>query len=61
MLISYVFRGQEIDLDVTSKVEPYEWDFAGMTAEEYNALNVTAHEEEAIATCIGEALYDRAK
>lgn len=60
MLISHMFRGQEIDLDVTSKLEPYEWHFIGMTTDEYNALNVTAEEEEAIATLIGETLYDRA-
>lgn len=60
MLISYTFRGQEIDIDVTSKVEPYEWHFMGMTTDEYNALNVTAEEEEAIASTIGETLYDHA-
>lgn len=60
MLISYVFRGKEIDLDVTNRQEPYEWDFFGMTADEYNALNVTAAEEEAISVRIGDVLYDRA-
>jgi len=31
-----------------------------MTTEQYNALNVTADEEAAMAAAIGEALYDRA-
>ena len=60
MLISHTFRGQEIDIDVTSKLEPYEWHFFGMTTDEYNALAVTADEEVEIATLIGETLYDRA-
>ena len=60
MVISYVFRGSEVDIDVTSKLEPYEWGFMGLTTDEYNALNVTAEEEEAIAARIGDVLYDRA-
>lgn len=60
MLISYVFRGEEIDLDVTNRREPYDWHFFGMTADQYNALNVTGDEEEAISVYIGETLYDRA-
>lgn len=60
MLISYTFRGEEIDLDVTDRREPYEWHFFGLTAEQYNALDVTAEEEEAISVHIGEALYERA-
>ena len=60
MLISYVFRGEEIDLDVTDRREPYEWNFYGMTPEQYNALDVTGAEEEAISVRIGEVLYDRA-
>lgn len=60
MLIDYTFRGQEVGIDVTCKMEPYEWHFIGMTTDEYNALNVTAEEEEEIATLIGETLYYRA-
>lgn len=60
MLISYVFRREEVDIDVTDKREPYEWIFFGMTADQYNALNVTAEEEEAISVHIGEVLYDNA-
>lgn len=60
MLISYTFRGQEVDLDVTDRREPYEWHFFGMTADEYNALNVTGEEEEAISIRIGEVLLDQA-
>lgn len=60
MLISYVFRGEEIDLDVTCRQEPYEWKFCGMTADEYNALGVTADEEMAIAEHIGATLVERA-
>ena len=60
MLISHKFRGQEIDLDVTDRREPYEWHFFGMTVDEYNALNVTGAEEEAISVRIGEVLLDQA-
>lgn len=60
MLISYLFRGEEIDLDVTDRREPYEWNFFGMRPDQYNALNVTAEEEEAISVRIGEVLYDHA-
>ena len=60
MLISYAFRGEEVDLDVTNRREPYEWTIFGMTADQYNALNVTADEEEAISVHIGEVLYDQA-
>jgi hypothetical protein len=60
MLVSFNFRGEDVDLDVTSESEPYEWVICGMTTEQYNALNVTADEEAAMAAAIGEALYDRA-
>jgi hypothetical protein len=59
MLISYVFRGEAIDIDVT-RSEPYDWTFCGLTADEYNALNVTADEEEAIAARIEAVLHERA-
>lgn len=60
MLISYVFRGQEVDIDVLDKREPYEWTFYGIPVEDQNAMNITAEEEEAIAVRIGEVLYDQA-
>jgi hypothetical protein len=60
VLISYVFRGEEIDIDVTQRQEPYEWLFFGMTPDQYNGLNVTAEEEDAIAVHIGEVLLERA-
>lgn len=60
MLISYVFRGEEIDLDVTDRRWPYEWSFWDMTADQYNALAVTAAEEEAIAVHIDSVLHERA-
>lgn len=60
MLVRFKFRGEDVDLDVTSKLEPYEWGICGMTTEQYNALNVTAEEEAAMAAAIDEALYDRA-
>lgn len=60
MLISYVFRGDEIDIDVTDKSEPYEWNFYGMTTDQYNALNVTGEEEETISVRVGEVLLDQA-
>lgn len=60
MLISYVFRGQEVDIDVTDKREPYEWTFFGMTTDDYNALNVTGAEEEAISIRIGDVLMEQA-
>lgn len=60
MLISYVFRGEEVDIDVTDRREPYEWLFFGMSPEQYNALGVTGDEAEAISVRIGEVIYDQA-
>lgn len=60
MLISYVFRGEEVDIDVTDMREPYEWLFCGVKPEDHDALKVTSTEEEEINTRIHEVLYDRA-
>lgn len=60
MLISYVFRGEDVDIDVTDRSEPYEWLFYGKTIEEHDALKITPEEDAAIYLCIAEALYDRA-
>lgn len=60
MLISYVFRGEEVDLDVITRTDPIEFNIYGLTTEQYNALNVTAEEEMAICTHIAETLYDMA-
>ena len=60
MLISYVLRGEEVNIDVTDRREPYEWLIAGKTVDELNAMNITAEEEEAIGTAIHNALYDNA-
>jgi hypothetical protein len=58
MLISYVFRGEEVDIDVTDKREPYEWLFFGVTVDEHNALAITNEEEDAIFICINRALSE---
>jgi hypothetical protein len=60
MLISHKFRGEEVDIDVTSKVEPYEWLFYGKSLAEHDALKVTDAEEEEISQLIHNTLYDRA-
>lgn len=60
MLISYVFRGEEVDIDVTDRREPYEWLFYGKALEEHDALRITPEEEAAICLHIAETLYDRA-
>ncbi len=60
MLISYVFRGQEVDIDVTDKIEPYEWLFYGVKPEDHDALKITDAEEEAISNRIHEVLCDMA-
>ena len=60
MLISHKFRGEEVDIDVTRKVPPYEWLFYGKSPAECDALALTEAEEEEISQLIYNTLYDRA-
>jgi hypothetical protein len=60
VLISHTFRGEEVDIDVTDKREPYEWLFYGKTPAEHDALNVTDAEELEIYQLIHNSLYERA-
>lgn len=60
MILSHTFRGQEIDIDVTRKVEPYEWRVLGLTIEQENELRLTDAEEGEIYALISNALYEQA-
>lgn len=57
-LVSMTFRGEEIDVETNNAVT--EWHFYGMTAEQYNALNVTGEEEDAIQVRLMEVMHDDA-
>lgn len=57
-LVSIKFRGEDVDVETNNAVT--EWHFYGLTAEQYNALNVTAEEEDSIQTQLLEIMYDRA-
>lgn len=60
MLIDHTFRGQEVAIDVTCMMEPYEWTFYGMSRDERDAITLTDAEEDEIFQLISTALYERA-
>lgn len=60
MLITHIFRGQEVDIDVTDRREPYEWVFYGMPRDERDAITLTDAEEDEIFQLISTTLYERA-
>jgi hypothetical protein len=60
MLMSYVLRGEEIDIDITDRREPYEWLIVGKTSAEIDAMNLTTEEDEAIYQALYQFLWERA-
>lgn len=57
MIISITFRGEEQDIKVTSKLEPYDWHFLDI---QLNKLTLTNEEEEEIYQIIYQAIFDDA-
>lgn len=60
MLMSHVLRGEEIDIEITDRREPYEWKIVGKTPAEHDAMCLTNEEDEAIYQAIYQTLYERA-
>lgn len=60
MLISHILRGEEVDIDVTDRREPYEWLIVGLTPEQHDALQLTDDEEQEIYELISRVLWERA-
>jgi hypothetical protein len=60
MLMSYVLRGEEVDIEITDRREPYEWLIVGKTPAEHDAMMLTDAEEADIYQAIATTLYERA-
>lgn len=65
-LVSVKFRGEDWDVEIThdggyesdTNAHDLEWQFTGMTAEEYDALKITDEEETEILTQLYQISYE---